>query len=787
MNSQGETMMRLRYLLALMLLLTPMAQAAKVVNIGIVTDGPMEHIAWSPELFKNELLVLTRADFDIRFPVAKQIDGGWSAKRIAAAHRQLQQDPQVDMVMALGYVASATVALDQSLRKPTFAPFIMDADFQGLPRRGNSSGVKHLNYLSSGADFVRDLQVMHSVANCKNIAVFLGESDYEAQPGLINRAREVTAGAGVELLFVQQRERNENLAARLPSGIDCVVITGQGLLSPAAMDEVIATLIEKKLPSYSLLDAHLVEQGLLMAEAPATNWRRLARRNALNMHAVLHGELARNQPVTMESKRRLTINMATARAIGLSPRFDILSEAVLIHEEPQPQGRRLSLATVAEEAVAVNLDLQSASLQLQASQTDVAQARAGLWPQLNARLGHNRINDDSTAVISGAAAEQSTLAAITLNQLIYSDGVRANVEIQRYLQNNRAALKRQLELDIIQEATTTYLNLLKAQTFIHIRRENMNLSRTNLELARDRQKIGVANPAEVYRWESQLATSRQALLNAQAELQRAQDALNRLLHRPLKESFIAEPATLEDPRLIVSRKELFDYVSSDRTFELMGDFMVKEGEAASPELAALEALQAATKRELKSHRRAYWSPTVTLQGEVTHVLDEQRLAGLSAKDDTDWSVGVNVSLPLFEGGARSARVSGSRLTLNQLLTQRDATRERIAQRIRATLHDIGASYPSIPLSKDAATAAKKNLDLVTEAYSRGAVSILDLLDAQNAALVAEEAATNAVFDFLIDLMNLQRSLGGFDFFLDARGLDGWLERLSHYITSQGND
>jgi len=779
-------MMRLRYLLILLLLLSLAAQAAKVVTIGIVTDGPMEYSSWSPELFKNELLVLARPDFDLRFPAGKQLDGGWSASQITAAYRQLQADPEVDMVMALGYVSSVIAALDRSPRKPTFAPFIMDARFQGLPMKGNSSGVKNLNYLSSGADFVRDLQVMNSVANCKNIAVFLSEADYEAQPGLISRASAVTDAAGVELLFVRQRARNENLAARLPPGIDCVVVTGQGLLSPAAMESVIATLIEKKLPSYSLLDAHLVERGLLMAEAPATNWRRLARRNALNMHNVLHGGLAGHQPVTFESKRRLTINMATARAIGISPRFNILSEALLLNEEPEPRGRQLSLAAVAEEAVAANLDLRAATFGVRANQSIVAQARAELWPQLNARLGHSRLNDDSTTVMSGAAAEKSTTAALTLTQLIYSDTVNANVEIQHYLQNNRTALKRQLELDIVQEATITYLNLLKAQTFIHIRREDMGLSRTSLELARDRQRIGVANPAEVYRWESQLATSRQALLNAQAQLQQTRDALNRLLHRPLKEPFIAEPSTLDDPRLIVSRKELFEYVSSDHAFELMGEFMVMEGMAASPELEGLEALLSATQRELKTNQHAYWSPIVTLQGEVTHVVDEQRLAGLSAEDDTDWSLLVNVSLPLFEGGARSARVSGSRLTLNQLLSQRDATRERITQRIRATLHDIGASYPSIQLSKDAATAAKKNLDLVTEAYIHGTVSILDLLDAQNAALVAEEAATNAVFDFIIDLMNLQRSLGGFDFFLDEQELDGWLERLRGYITTQKN-
>ncbi len=772
-----------RYLLILILVLTPAAQAAKIVNIGIVTDGPIEHSSWSPQLFKNELLVLAGDDFDVRFPANKQLDGNWSVKRIAAAHKQLQTDPQVDMVLALGYVSSAIAAFTKPLNKPTFAPFVMDAQLQGLPAKNNTSGVKHLNYLSGGADFVRDLRVFTSIAACKKIAVFVDEANYTAQPGLIRRAKEVTAAGGVDLMFIRQRTRNENLAARLATDIDCVVVTDLARLDPATMEQLIAALIEKKLPSYSLLDSRLVEQGILMAEAPASDWRRLARRNALNMHSVLHGEPADKQAVSFKSKRRLTINMATARSIGISPRFDILNEAILLHEEPAPMGRHLSLAAVALEAVDANLDLRAAAIGLEVGKTEIDLARAQLLPQLNASLNYSQLNDDSTTVTSGAAAERASTAAVTLSQLLYSDSIRANVEIQRYLQNNREALKHQLQLDIIQEATSAYLNLLKAQTFIHIRREDMKLTRANLETSRDRQQIGVANPAEVYRWESELATARQELLDAQAQLQQSRDAINQLLHRPLDEPFIAEPATLDDPRLMVSRKELFEYVSNDRAFKLMGDFLIQEGLAASPEIAATEALLAATKREIKANRRAYWSPTVTLQGKVTHVMDEQRLAGPSAQNDTDLSVSVNVSLPLFEGGGRRSRLAGSRLELSQLVIQNDAIRERIEQRIRAALYRIGASYPSIQLSQTAATAAKKNLDLVTEAYSRGAVSILDLLDAQNAALVADEAATNAVFDFLIDLMTLQRSAGQFDFFVDQQGLDSWLDRLQRYIVS----
>lgn len=43
----------LTILATLLILLMPTAQAAKVETIGIVTDGPIEHISWSSELFKR--------------------------------------------------------------------------------------------------------------------------------------------------------------------------------------------------------------------------------------------------------------------------------------------------------------------------------------------------------------------------------------------------------------------------------------------------------------------------------------------------------------------------------------------------------------------------------------------------------------------------------------------------------------------------------------------------------------------------------------------------------------
>jgi outer membrane protein TolC len=79
--------------------------------------------------------------------------------------------------------------------------------------------------------------------------------------------------------------------------------------------------------------------------------------------------------------------------------------------------------------------------------------------------------------------------------------------------------------------------------------------------------------------------------------------------------------------------------------------------------------------------------------------------------------------------------------------------------------------------KAARDAARRNLTLVTDAYVRGIKSIIDLIDAQNQALVANQQAANAVYDFLIDLMDVQRSAGSFFLFAPQEERDGWLERL----------
>ncbi len=150
-------------------------------------------------------------------------------------------------------------------------------------------------------------------------------------------------------------------------------------------------------------------------------------------------------------------------------------------------------------------------------------------------------------------------------------------------------------------------------------------------------------------------------------------------------------------------------------------------------------------------------------------------------DRNTWSVGVEATLPLFTGGERASLLRQSTAELARLRQRRADVAESIELRIRAAMTGIQTTFPSIELARQAAEAALKNRELVTDSYSRGVVSVIELLDAQNAALVAEQFAANAVYDFLLDLMELQRAANGFGFMMTDAGRDEWFGRFEKFF------
>jgi outer membrane protein TolC len=234
------------------------------------------------------------------------------------------------------------------------------------------------------------------------------------------------------------------------------------------------------------------------------------------------------------------------------------------------------------------------------------------------------------------------------------------------------------------------------------------------------------------------------------------------------------------------------YLQDAWSFKVFREFMAKEAILNSPEIRSIDNRIGARDELLKGERRQLGIPDIAVVGSFQHVpfvdgVGSEPLpsdVGIPGRQTFTWNVGATASLTLFDGTSNYARIRRQFREIDRLQTDRAVIAQRLEQNVRSALHQAGFSYANIELSRDAAEASARNLELVTDLYLRGAADIIQLVDAQNQALLAALAAANALYDFLIDALRVQRASGSFSLEGSEEVRDDFIERLDAFAAVQ---
>lgn len=786
-------------LLLLIFLITSAAvgQNSRRVVVGIILDGPWQRNDELRQLFVGEIRDLIGSEFEVQFPEEKFRVCDWTRAGVQKAIDEQLGDEEIDIVLAMGVLVSQEMSRRSSLPKPVIAPFILDVTAQNLPQARGGSGVKNLSYIALPSRFERDVRAFQEILPFKKLTMLMNRPFYEELPELPARIPPALAKLGVEVTIIPVGQTAAEPLQQVPAQTEAVYLAPLIQLKPGEFEKLLSGLAERKLPTFSMFGQREVEQGVLAGISPDI-FPRLARRVALNFQRILLGEEPGTIPFAFSPGEQFYINMRTARAIGVYPPWSLITEAVLINDERTEVERVLTLQLAVQEGINANLDLIAKNREVRAGRQSVKEALGILLPQIDLGATAVQIDLKRAGVIQ---PEKTVSGSAAVTQILFSDDALTNYQVQKNVQRSREFDYDAVRLDIAQAIATAYLQLLNAKTFERIQKENLKRSHANLELARARESIGVSGRSEVYRWESEIASNRQAVIEANAQRNLAEIQVNRLLHRPLEEKFTTTEINFERDAML---REIQDYIAlmdNPWKFKVLRRFLAEEGLRLAPEIRQIEAGIAVEERLLKNASRAFFLPTIAAQAEVSQrwlkrgtgseppPITDPNLAGLLSSfgtgDDRQWSVALNASFPLFSGGAKFARRGNALESLARLRTEKGSLVEKIEQRIRSAAHLTGASYAGIQLTRDAAEAARKNLELVVDAYSRGALDITLLLDAQNAALVADLAAANAVYNFLIDLIELERSVGKIYLIEQGDIHRDFLNRAAEYLRSAG--
>ncbi|PIE89759.1 MAG: hypothetical protein CR997_09395 [Acidobacteria bacterium] len=762
---------------------------ADTTTVGTVIDGQAEYYDELFDIVCRETLSLTGDEFSLSFQ--QPVSGKWERTTIEKELRKQLSDPDIDIVIALGYIAS-----DQALRisnpsKPLICPLIFDRAYQETKAQPSSNLIQ----IDTPMLLKRDLTTFYEMTPFTHLA-FLCSAHFNPD---INRAKAYITSLldlrSVRVDLIPIGDSSSKLV--LPKGTDAVYLAFLPHLSKKNRKKMIGGLNSQSLPVFASMGGEDVPLGALAGYKNERAAQKIARQIALIVQQMLLGVPITSKPMVMSSFEHLLVNMNTAQNISIFPPYSLLTEATLIEAPIPPQTKVWSINEIIDKAVSENLSILVKARELKTGEQEIERAKTHFKPQVHAETLFARIDEDRTSSLLNIPEQQLT-QSLTVTQLIYSEDAKADRAIQEQLQLSREEDLSLVRLDIILQTGQAYLKLLKAEAYENIQKENLERSRNHLQLARIRQSTGYSGRSDVYRWESQIAVNRKDVLQADAIKAAARIELNRLMHRSLEEDIMLDRADVSDPQYLTNHALLKKMIRDPWHFRQLRDFLTQEAIAVNPQIKLIDHKLKAQERELLAAERSYWTPTIAFKGEISHKFDKSgagsnsltlppQYANLFSEiDDTSWSAGVAIKLPVLSGGQKLVRNAKARLEVDRIRLLKREVEEKLEAGLRAMLHKAGASYSAIELSKKSAFAAQQNLDLVYDGYSHGVLSVIELLDAQNAALTANLLATNAVYSFLLDYLQVERLTGNFITFSSPQERASWFNRLQHYSESCKN-
>ncbi|MEE4240839.1 MAG: TolC family protein [Desulfopila sp.] len=739
------------------------------------------------ELVQKEISTLLKNSYTVEFEV-RTLDSS-DREGMKRQIEQLMQDDRINCIIGLALDTSDALIGIKRYTKPVIAAAILDRKLQGLPMTAEgTSGIDNFNYIESPFDVEKDLTTFKRLYDYKHLAVLLNAREtllFHTVFSHIGRAVDkVSPGARLSFVEIYPHKLAESMAA-MPDDVDSVYLPPVFVQDEVGEQKKLIDLInERRLPSFALLGEENVRMGVMASIAPDRNINAMSRRIAINVLKIFSGTNGADLPVQLSQYTdNYVVNVATLEKIDFFPSWQVMSEARLINLDNERRGRRINLPGVIGEALRSNVILQIEQLNTRLQQQEKNISSAPFFPQLELSTSVDMIDDNRVNAAVGSPSRHTWLASGSLSQILYADDVFANYAIQKiFLESQRFQEKAQM-LDTVITAGEAYINLLFARSNRAIQNNNLAVTRKNLDIARNKEAVGSVGASEVHRWESELASNQINLNDAHRDLQLARLSVNNILNRPINEEFIAEDLDDSTPiELIITDPEVYGYLGDFKKLNRFGEFLMEEANLNLPELKQVAERVKAQKRDILNRQRAYYIPDIRIQGKIDHVLGEYDTVIETSSDlDTPWSIAATASWPLYKGGNRGYELEKSRIQLRQIGLEEVSLRNQLSLQVQSNLQTAAVSAREISLSRAGLKSAQKNFEITQAGYSEGRNSIADLIDAQNAKISAELGEAVAKYQFVLDFLKLERSVGRFHFLDTPQEKDAFLERLQRYM------
>lgn len=417
-----------------------------------------------------------------------------------------------------------------------------------------------------------------------------------------------------------------------------------------------------------------------------------------------------------------------------------------------------SLLDVYELALQNDAQLKADKARYEADKEYLNLNRAGLLPQIDASASVGKTDEETTNNLSNTISKtdyDNQGWDISLNQTLFNMSAWYNYKQGKKLSAQAEAQFGADQQSLIVRVATAYFDVLRNVDNLEANIAEEKALAKQLEQTKQRFDVGLTAITEVHEAQAAYDSAVAGKLEAQGNMEISYEALEVLTGKP--EDQVA-PLMAAFPVIAPTPSNRANWVE----FALKNNYALKASRLNAD--ARLDSAKSAKSGHL---------PTV---GASISYRDSGNdgIRGNIFDDETDGSqIGIRVDVPIYAGGATSARSRQAYALYTQAQETYNQTQRDVIQGARASHLSVETGVARVQARKQAIISSRSALEATQSGYEVGTRNLVEVLLAQRNLYQAQRNYSDALYDYVIDTIRL-REVAGMLTPADVQEIDKWL-------------
>ncbi len=401
------------------------------------------------------------------------------------------------------------------------------------------------------------------------------------------------------------------------------------------------------------------------------------------------------------------------------------------------------LLSVYEQAKTSDPSVLRAEAEFRAAKDGIDISRSVLLPQINA-----------TAGIATGNAEEYSFQNDVVNSTDFTRtniGLSLNMQIYRHdswlkLDNSKKAAHRSdvsyqiAKQDLIIRVTSAYFDVLKAKDDLEFSNAEKKAIERQLEQTKQRYAVGLTAITDVHEAQAQYDNAVTEEIRAENGVFNAEEAL-----RVITNIYPKDLNALNTDRFSTTRPVPDDVNEWQQT-----------AEAKNLDLIAQKISVDIAKENINIARSGHY-PTIDFSG--SYGKQEDKYDSVSSPFVDNYSVGIQVNVPIYSGGAVSSSVSQAQNNYVAASQDLSLQHRNVVRTARNSYNTVNAAISGIKALEQSVISAESALKATEAGFEVGTRTIVDVLDSTRNLYNAKRNLSSTRYSYISAVLSLKRAGG----------------------------